>query len=119
MDLKKTGNSSDTVIGRGSVVRGVLDIEQNVQVHGVLQGGRLVTEKVLLVGEEGKVEADAIEVGEAVINGQVAGRLRARQRVHMGPHAVFVGQVETPVLVIEEGAVLQEVRPEEGQSKKK
>ena len=103
--------NSNTVIGKGTVLHGVLNIKHSIQVYGTLQSGQLATEKTLIVEEEGSVQADAIKVDEAIINGKVSGKLRARQRVYMAAQAVFAGQLETPVLVVEEGAVLIEQSP--------
>ena len=93
----------DTVIGSGSIVEGVMDIESRLQVDGQLRG-RLTTPDRLVVGEEGSIVAESIEVGEAIINGRVMARLRATDRGHLTATARFRGTVETPHLVIEEGA---------------
>jgi cytoskeletal protein CcmA (bactofilin family) len=61
----------------------------------------------LTVGPEGQVQADSIEVAEALIDGRVDGRLVASERVHLAAGARFKGVLLTPKLVIEEGALLQ------------
>ena len=95
--------SAATVIGRGSLVDGVFDIDHQVHVDGKLSG-RLSTSDALVVGEDGSVDADEIQVGEAIIRGRVAGKLKASRRVYLTATAYFRGSVETPHLVIEEGA---------------
>ena len=100
MSRKGGGN---TIIGKGAVVEGVMDIEHQLQVDGQLRG-RLTTPKRLVVGEEGAIVADSIEVGEAVINGRVMARLKANELVYLSASARFRGTLETPRLVIEEGA---------------
>ena len=101
----------DTVIGEGAELSGELEIGHGVRVYGVLEGRRLATPKALIVGERGQVRAEVIQVGEAFIDGTVSGELRASQQVCLGAGAVFRGRLETPRLVLEEGAVLEE-RPE-------
>ena len=96
-------NPGDTVIGTGSTVEGVMEIESRLHVDGTLRG-RLTTPDRLVVGEEGSIIADSVEVGEAVINGRVMARLKAVTRVHLTATARFRGTVEPPFLVIEEGA---------------
>ena len=98
----------DTVIGRGSVLSGTLDIKYSVWVDGVLRGDRLATERALVVGLEGEVEAETIEVDEAIIDGRVAGTLKATREVSIGPRSYFSGKLVTPRLVIEEGAVFRD-----------
>ena len=106
--MRPQRDSRDTVIGRGSVLSGTLGIEHNIWVDGVLRGDHLAIERALVVGLEGEVQADVIEVEEAIIDGRVSGMLRATKEVSIGPRSQFCGKLETPRLVIEEGAVFQE-----------
>ena len=98
----------DTLIGAGTVLDGTFDIEYDVRVDGVLRSERLATRQRLTVGPEGQVQAASIEVAEAFIDGRVDGLLRARERVHLKTGARFKGVLQTPKLVIEEGALLEE-----------
>jgi cytoskeletal protein CcmA (bactofilin family) len=109
---KITQGSPDTVIGVGAVLDGTFEVQYNVRVDGILRGARLATRQALIVGKSGQVRADRIEVGEALISGQVSGALRARQRVYVEAGARFRGTLQTPRLVVEEGALLQEEREE-------
>ena len=108
MAKKDKGGHKDTLIGAGTVLDGTFDIEYDVRVDGTLRGERLATRQCLTVGPEGRVEAAQIEVGEAQIDGQVDGLLRAKERVHLKAGAHFRGVLQTPKLVIEEGARLEE-----------
>lgn len=101
-ELNSTGGY--TVIGQGTVLEGILKMEHSLRIEGTLKG-QLVTSQSLVVGPGGEVEAGLIEVGDATISGKVSGKLRARQRVYLSASAVFRGTVETPQLVIEEGAI--------------
>lgn len=98
-----------TIIGHGSELDGELAIQHAVRVDGRLKG-RLATTDALVVGEEGVVEADTLEVGEAHISGRVSGHLMASRRVYLSAQSQFTGIVHTPHLVVEEGARL--CRPE-------
>lgn len=98
----------DTLIGVGAILEGTFDIEYNVHVDGVLRGERLATRQALTVGPEGEVQADCIEVAEAFIDGQVDGLLKASECVYFKAGARFKGTLQTPKLVIEEGALLEE-----------
>jgi len=109
--LKLPGNGNGTapartVIGAGSELDGELAIEHAVRVDGLLRG-RLATSDTLVVGAEGVVEADTLEVGEAHISGRVSGHLMASRSVYLSAEGQFSGIVHTPHLVIEEGAVLR------------
>ena len=98
------------MIGRGTVLEGTLAIEHNLRVDGRLCGERLSTKKTLIVGREGQIEAAAIEVEKALIDGRVVGLLEAKRQVHMEAGAKFRGILMTPRLVIEDGAELKEDR---------
>lgn len=93
----------ETVIGRGTQVDGFFDIDHPVRVDGKLSG-RLRTSGTLIVSEDGFVEAEEIEVEEAVIRGCVEGTVAARQSVRLTSTSRFRGSLRTPHLVIEEGA---------------
>ena len=99
------------MIGPGAQVDGVFNIDHPVRVDGKLSG-RLSTSGPLIVGENGFVEAEEIEVGEAVIRGRVAGRIVASGRVYLASTSRFRGSVKTPHLVVEEGAQVEYSSPE-------
>ena len=107
MKKKKENTTSDTVIGKGAVLRGELEIESNLNVEGILSGDRLATQEVMVVAVGGEVEAKSIEVGQAHIKGKVLGVIKAREQVHISAGAVLEGRVETPRLILEEGAILK------------
>ena len=105
---KENNGVSNTVIGQGAVLQGNFDIKCDIQVHGILSSSRLVTQKALVVGKTGDVKAEAIEVAAAAISGKLTGPLKAREQVYLAAGAWFAGRLETPRLVVEEGAVLEE-----------
>jgi cytoskeletal protein CcmA (bactofilin family) len=106
----RDAGAGHTVIGRGTVLEGVLKMEHPLRIEGVVKG-EVVASSSLVVSPQGELEAGLIEVGEAVISGRVTGKLRARVRVYVSAGAVFNGSVETPQLVIEEGAVFTQASP--------
>jgi len=76
----------------------------NLRVNGKFDG-KLNTKGSLLIGANAKVNADI--VGEHVtIAGNVTGNLKARNELRLISPAVVVGNIETPVLSIAEGAIL-------------
>ena len=97
------GADSGTVIGHGSMLEGALQIDHCVRVEGCLRG-TLNTTETLVVGQKGKVIAELMQVSEAIINGKVWGQLKATKRVYLTATSEFCGSVETPHLVMEEGA---------------
>lgn len=95
----------DGFLDAGSQLHGELRFEQTFRVDGRLTG-KIVSAGDLVVGERGEVEGE-IEVGRAFVAGQVRGRLRATRRLEIRPGGRVRADVETPALVIHEGALFQ------------
>ena len=105
--MGKEAAGEETVIGKGTFFKGILELKQGIQVHGNLEGERITTGKALVVGEAGTVKSDVIEVTDAVVSGNVTGSVKARGQVRLRAGSVFVGQIETRRLIVEEGALLR------------
>jgi cytoskeletal protein CcmA (bactofilin family) len=60
----------------------------------------------LIVAQDGVVDGD-ISVGAAIIDGSVRGDIRAANRVAFGIAARVIGDIETPELSIQPGAVFE------------
>ncbi len=58
----------------------------------------------LFVGETGHVKAN-VQVGIAIVSGEITGNITAKERVELHASARVVGDIVTPVLLLEEGAV--------------
>lgn len=96
----------NTVVGKGSVMEGHFDVADGIRVDGILRG-TITSSGALIVGTEGKVEADSIRVRDAVVAGYVNGPLEASHTVRLEASAKVDGDITAQVLVIEEGAVLR------------
>ena len=60
----------------------------------------------MIVGATGKIDAN-VEVAVAVIQGAVNGDIIASQRLELGRAAKVNGNIQTPSLVIEQGAMFE------------
>jgi cytoskeletal protein CcmA (bactofilin family) len=65
--------------------------------------GEIVSTGTLIIGDKATVEAN-IDAVVVVVSGEVIGKLVATERVELRASATLVGDIESPVLVIEEGA---------------
>jgi len=93
-------------VGGGTVLSGQANFKRMLRVDGHLTG-RITSENgTLIVSSGGRVDAD-INVAAAKINGVVNGDIVARERLELGRTAQVNGDIRTPVLVIEEGAVFE------------
>jgi cytoskeletal protein CcmA (bactofilin family) len=66
--------------------------------------GEIISSDTLIIGEKGVINA-TIRAGAVVINGEVVGGVVANERVEMKQSARVFGDVEAPVVVIEEGVL--------------
>src|ERR687889_414421 len=93
-------------VGAGTVVSGDAEFKGMLRIDGRFTG-RVRSEKgSLIVSAGGVVEAD-IQVASAKINGTVNGDFVATERVELGRSARVNGNIQTPALVIEEGAIFE------------
>lgn len=93
-------------VGGGTVLSGEAVFKGMLRIDGHLTG-RISSEKgTLIVSSGGRVDAD-IEVATAKINGIVNGDITASERLELGRSAQVYGNVQTPVLVIEQGAIFE------------
>jgi cytoskeletal protein CcmA (bactofilin family) len=93
-------------VGHGTVLTGETNFQAMLRVDGVLQGTVSSEAGTLIVGSNGQVDAN-VAVASATINGLVNGDIVASEKLHLGRTARVVGNVQTPKIVIEEGAVLE------------
>ncbi len=77
-----------------------------MRVDGHLSGRITSTGGTLIVGANGKVDAN-IEVAIAMIHGTVNGDIVASQRLEIGRAGKVSGNIQTPSLVIEQGALFE------------
>lgn len=98
------GNSDFGWIGRGIEVTGDIVFADRLQVDGRVNGKMASGSGTLVIGESGRIEAE-VDVGICVIHGALHGNLIARERVEIRKSGRVYGDVLTPVLLVEEGAV--------------
>jgi cytoskeletal protein CcmA (bactofilin family) len=97
-----SNHASTSVIDHGCEAEGRLTFVGTLALNGKFRG-QLLTADTLFLGQDGEVEAD-VQVGVAVISGQIKGNITARERIELCRTARIFGNVAAPVLVLEEGA---------------
>jgi cytoskeletal protein CcmA (bactofilin family) len=88
----------------GSHLRGELHFEDTFRIDGKLTG-KVDSTGDLYVGEHGEVEGE-VKVGRLFVSGKVQAVVQAG-RVEVAPGGQLRGEVETPSLVIDEGAIFE------------
>ena len=101
------GKSGDLngFLDRGSSFKGELEFEDTMRIDGKFNG-RVRSKNELIVGESAHIEGE-IHVGRIAISGTVLGKITADQRVEIHRNGKVYSDIDTPALVIEEGAIFQ------------
>ncbi|HBR56504.1 MAG TPA: hypothetical protein DEA22_03395 [Blastocatellia bacterium] len=93
-------------VGHGTVLSGETNFQAMLRVDGHLVGSVSSDSGTLIVGSNGQVDAN-IAVSAAMINGVVNGDIVASERIQLGRTARVVGNIQTPRIIIEDGAILE------------
>jgi cytoskeletal protein CcmA (bactofilin family) len=93
-------------VGSGTVITGEASFKSMLRVDGRFSGRITSTTGTLIVGAGGQVDAN-VEVSVATIHGVVNGDIIAGQRIELGRAAKLNGNIQTPSLMIEQGAVFE------------
>lgn len=93
-------------VGHGTVLTGETNFQMMLRVDGHLTGTVSSDGGTLIIGTNGQVDAN-VAVAAATINGTVNGDIVATDKIHLGRTAKVVGNIQTPRLILEEGAILE------------
>jgi cytoskeletal protein CcmA (bactofilin family) len=93
-------------VGHGTTLTGETVFQAMLRVDGHLIGSISSESGTLIIGANGQVDAN-VSVSTATINGTVNGDVVATERIQLGRTAKVVGNIHTPRLTIEDGAVLE------------
>jgi len=108
MIFKSDGKQSSDLNGfldSGSHLQGELSFDTSFRVDGKLTGS-VASEGDLIVGESGEIDGE-IRVGQVFISGTVRGKVHARRKIQIAPSGKLFAEIETPALVIEDGATFE------------
>ena len=107
MKFKPEGKQGDLngFLDRGSYREGELRFDASFRVDGKLTG-RVNSAGDLIVGESGEIEGE-LKVGQVFISGTVRGTIQAARRVQIAPSGKVFAEIDTPALIIEDGATFE------------
>jgi len=94
-------------LAEGTEIQGEVRFRDVLRVDGKISG-KVISEKELVVGETGEVDAD-IDVGVLSVSGKVTGTIHVKEKLEIHPKGRVLGEVtlEKPNLVIHEGGVFE------------
>jgi cytoskeletal protein CcmA (bactofilin family) len=93
-------------VGTGTTVQGEATFKGMMRIDGHLTGSIKSEKGTLIISSGGKADA-RIEVAVANVNGTVVGDIVATERIELGRSAHVTGNIQTPSLVIEQGAIFE------------
>ena len=96
------GQTLNTIIGRGTLFEGTMQVENSVRVDGTFKG-ELTCSGALTISQSGEAYAQ-LEGKDIYIKGVVRGTVRA-EKVRLDSQARFVGDIHARTLSVSEGAV--------------
>jgi cytoskeletal protein CcmA (bactofilin family) len=97
------GEEVNAFLGKGTTFEGKMTFEGLFRLDGKFNG-EIFSGDSLIIGETGEVHAE-ITVNTLIVKGKLEGSITAKTRVEIHPPGKILGDIQTPVLVIEEGAV--------------
>lgn len=89
----------------GTEIEGELKFKGSFRIDGYFKG-KVQSEDMLIIGEQGRVEAD-VHVGFAVVNGEFHGEIKCDDKVEIHDRGRVYGTVMAPRLLISENAHLE------------
>ncbi len=92
-------------IDESSEIEGKYTFTGTVMVNGKFQG-EISSTDTLIIGEKAVINAN-IRAGSVVISGEVVGSVTASERVELKGSARVFGDLEAPVVVVEEGVLFE------------
>jgi len=106
MKFKKEDQDEMTsLLSEGVEFVGDLSFTLGLRVDGVVKG-KVRSESILIIGPKGRVEAE-VSIKRISINGEFHGVIYATDRVEIHKDGKVYGDINTPCLIIEAGALFE------------
>ncbi|SRR5712691_6948244 len=99
------GSDLTAYIDEASEIEGKYTFSGTVMLNGKFTG-EISSNDTLIIGEKGVVNA-TVRAGVVLVNGEVVGNILATERVELRGSARMFGDVEAPVVVVEEGVLFE------------
>jgi len=101
----KKRDEINAFLGKDTEFEGKLSFRGAVRIDGHFKG-EIFTEGTLMVGESAMIESD-IHVSHIIISGEIKGNILADNRIEIHAPGKVFGNIQAPVIVIEEGVIFE------------
>ena len=98
-------NGLTAFIDEGSEIEGRYTFSGTVMLNGRFKG-EISTTDTLIIGDKGVINGE-IRAGQVLVSGEVVGNVSAAERIELKRTARVFGDVEAPVVVVEEGVLFE------------
>jgi cytoskeletal protein CcmA (bactofilin family) len=92
-----------TTLGPSVTVTGEITSQEDITVHGTIKGTLTMQQGALVIAPSGKADAN-VEGSTITVHGTVSGDLTASGKLELTDTAHVSGTINTPSLVLREGA---------------
>src|SRR6059036_2484383 len=94
-------------LAEGTEIHGEVRFRDVLRVDGKISG-KVISERELVIGESGEVEAD-VDVGILSVSGKVTGTIHVKEKLEIHPTGQIIGDLtlEKPNLVIHENKIFE------------
>ncbi len=102
------GKAEDEIVshlGEGTELTGDISFTKGLRVDGAIKG-KVRSDAVLEIGPAGKIDAE-VNVRKILIKGEFRGAIRASDRVEILKNGKVFGDIFSPCLIIEAGALFE------------
>jgi cytoskeletal protein CcmA (bactofilin family) len=93
-----------TTIGPSLVITGQIASQEDITVHGRVNGQIQMDDGALVVAPTGHIDAD-VQGHQVMVHGTMAGNVLATGRVELTDTAQVTGTLTTPAVVLRDGAM--------------
>jgi cytoskeletal protein CcmA (bactofilin family) len=102
---KENADEILSILGEGVDFQGELSFTHGIRVDGIVRG-KIRSDSCLIIGTKGKVEAE-VTIRKVAISGEFRGTVRASDRIEIHKEGKVYGDLFTPCLIIEAGALFE------------
>jgi cytoskeletal protein CcmA (bactofilin family) len=99
------GRDFTSLIDEGTEIDGKISLTGTVLLNGRVRG-EISSNDILVVGEKAVVNA-SIHATVVEISGEVVGNITASDRIELRANCRVYGDIEAPIVIIDEGALLE------------
>ncbi len=102
---EKKHDAISTFLGPDASIEGTIAFQGTIRLDGGVKGKIQSSQGTVIVGEKAVVNAEIV-VGTAIVMGEVVGTIDAADRIEVYPPGRISGDIQSPVISIEEGGML-------------